>query len=155
MNSTVLLALESAIPAEIAAADLYARLSDKAGDAEARRVFLSLSADERRHRELLEKRYLDTVGQPYVAGNVPSILLPPDGDKMLWPAALTLAIKGEIAAHDGYLKSAAEAADAEGQAMYRQLAEDEAGHRRLLEAEYAARLGQPFAEYEMATWVRE
>lgn len=155
MSHSAISALEIAISAEIAAADLYQRLAQIARNPESQGIFFALATDERRHREILEERYLRLAGRPYAAKPVSPIPLPPASDKMLWPAALTLAIKAEIEAYDRYTKAAAEAADPEGQAMYRQLAEDEAGHRRLLEAEYAARLGHPFSEYELAVWVRE
>jgi rubrerythrin len=74
---------------------------------------------------------------------------------MLWPAALTLAINGEADAHEGYRRSAETETQSEARSLYLQLADDEASHRRLLEAEYAARLGQPFSDVELDTWVRE
>jgi len=155
MNQSAISALEVAISAEIAAADLYRRLAQVARNPESQGIFLALAADEQRHRQILEERYLGLVGRSYAAGPVSPTPLPQAADKMLWPAALTLAIKAEIEAHDRYVKAAAETPDPEGRAMYLRLAEDEAGHRQILEAEYAARLGQPFVEYELQTWVRE
>lgn len=155
MNPKVIGALESAIPAEIAACDLYLRLADLAGSAETKKLLASLAGDERRHRQLLESRYQITAGRTFEAGPVRRIRVPAGAGDMLWPAALTLAINAEADAHLGYSRSAEQEEDAAARALYRQLAEDEAGHRRLLEAEYAARLGQPFADYELESWVRE
>jgi rubrerythrin len=155
VNAYALAAIKKAIAAEIAAADLYTRLAALAGNPESGGIFAALVADEVRHRGMLEMRIAEATGQAYVAGPFQPVALPPAASGMLWPAALTLAIRGETAAHDGYVKEAARTTDAEGKAMFTHLAEDEAGHRRLLEAEYAARIGQPFAEYEQGTWVRE
>ena len=155
MNPKIVAALELAIPAEIAAADLYVRLVDKATNEDTRKLFQSLTADERRHRQLLEARYQTEAGRAYAAGPVRQLRLPADASEMLWPAALTLAINGEADAHEAYVKSASSETDPGARAMYEILAEDEAGHRRLLEAEYAARLGQPFSDYELESWVRE
>ena len=155
MNPPATVALDTAIAAEMAAADLYSRLAQQAGSKESRQLFLSLSADEQRHRQTLERRYLTAVGRPHPSSPFVPFPLPDAAGVMLWPAALTLAINAEIQAHDRYVRLAAETTDAAGQAIFRDLAADEAGHRRLLEAEYAARLGQPFSDYELSTWVRE
>jgi rubrerythrin len=155
MNPNVIAALETAIAAEIAAADLYARLEGAANSQTTRKLFASLAADEKRHRQLLEKQYAAHAGIAYVSGHVRQLRIPTDAPDLLWPAALTLAINGEIDAHDVYSSSAAQATDAQAKALFRQLADDEAGHRRLLEAEYAARQGHPFADTELETWVRE
>lgn len=155
MNHSANAALESAIAAEIAAADLYSRLSALASEIQTRRLFESLTGDERRHRQLLEARYKAVIGQDPPAQPVRRIRMPVGAVSMLWPAALTLAINAEADARESYLKSAETEVDAEAHSMYRQLAADEATHRRLLEAEYAARLGQPFSDVELDTWVRE
>jgi rubrerythrin len=155
MNPNVVAALETAIAAEIAAADLYERLERVASDETTKTLFTSLTADEKRHRQILEKRYAADAGKPHVAGRVRQLRLPSGAPDLLWPAALTLAINGEVDAHDVYSSCAAQATDAQARALYQQLADDEAGHRMLLEAEYAARQGHPFAEAELETWVRE
>jgi rubrerythrin len=155
MNPTVIVALETAIAAEIAAADLYARLAGAAASETTKSLFLSLSADEEQHRHLLEKQYASDAGRAYVAGPVRQLRFPADARDLLWPAALTLAINGEMDAHDAYSTCAAQTTDRRAKAMYEQLAADESGHRKLLEAEYAARQGHPFADTELETWVRE
>lgn len=155
MNSSVIAALETAIAAEIAAADLYARLQGVATSETTRKLFASLTADEKRHRQLLEKQYVADSGKAHVAGPVRQLRFPSNARDLLWPAALTLAINGEMDAHNAYTFCATQVADPQARALYRQLADDEAGHRKLLEAEYAARQGHPFSDTELETWVRE
>lgn len=155
MNPNVIAVLETALAAEIAAADLYTRLAGLATSETTRNLFSSLTADEKRHRQLLEKQYASDTGKAFVAGLVRRLRLPADARDLLWPAALTLAINGEMDAHEAYSKCAALVTDAQARALYQQLADDEAGHRNLLEAEYAARQGHPFADAELETWVRE
>lgn len=155
MNTNVLAVLETAIAAEIAAADLYSRLTSIAASDTTRQVFASLTADEKRHRQLLEQQYAAVAGKTFVAGPVRQLRFPTDASELLWPAALTLAINGEMDAHEAYARSAGQATDPPTKALYTRLSEDEAGHRKLLEAEYAARQGHPFADVELETWVRE
>jgi rubrerythrin len=155
MNPNIIAALETALAAEIAAADLYIRLEHAANSETTKNLFASLTADEKRHRQLLEKRFLADAGKAYVAGPVRQLRIPTDARDLLWPAALTLAINGEMDAHDAYAKSAAQSPDAQAKTLYQHLADDEAGHRMLLEAEYAARQGHPFSDTELETWVRE
>ena len=155
MNPKIIAALESAVPAEMAAADLYDRLAGLATNAETRTLFGSLSNDERRHRRLLEAQYAAVVGHAFAPAPVRRIRIPMGAAEILWPAALTLAINAEADAFLHYTNSADAETDKDARALYRQLADDEAGHRRLLEAEYASRLGQPFSDYELESWVRE
>ena len=155
MNPSVIAALETAIAAEIAAADLYAQLAGAATSETTKSLFSSLTADEKRHRQLLEKQYAADAGKAYLAGPVRQLRFPTDARDLLWPAALTLAINGEMDAHDAYSKCVAQVTDPQAKALYQQLVDDEAGHRKLLEAEYAARQGHPFSDTELETWVRE
>jgi rubrerythrin len=155
MNPNVIAALETALAAEIAAADLYARLAGLATSETTKNLFSSLTADEKRHRQLLETQYASDAGKAYAAEPVRQLRLPTGARDLLWPAALTLAINGEIDAHDVYSRRVAQVTDPQARALYQQLADDEAGHRNLLEAEYAARQGHPFADTELETWVRE
>jgi rubrerythrin len=155
VNPDAIAALEIALAAEIAANDLYTRLARQATSETTRNLFSSLTADEKRHRELLEKQYSSGAGRAFVAKPVRQLRLPEGARDLLWPAALTLAINGEMDAYDTYIRCGAQAIDAPARALYRQLADDEAGHRKLLEAEYAARQGHPFADMELETWVRE
>jgi rubrerythrin len=155
VNPNVIDALESALAAEIAAADLYTRLAGLAASKTTKNLFESLTADEKRHRQLLERQYVSDSGGAFVAPPVRQLRLPHDARDLLWPAALTLAINGEIDAHDTYSRCAGQVPDPQAKTLYKQLAEDEAGHRALLEAEYAARQGHPFSDTELETWVRE
>ncbi len=155
MNANVLMALESAIVAEIASADLYTRLATMAASETTKTVFASLTADEKRHRQLLEQQYLAGAGKAFASGPVRQLCLPTHARDLLWPAALTLAINGEVEAHDAYARCAGLVTDPQARSLYQQLADDEAGHRKLLEAEYAARQGHPFSDVELETWVRE
>jgi rubrerythrin len=155
VNPNIIVVLETALAAEIAAADLYTRLAQLASSETTKKLLSSLTADEKRHRQLLEKQYESDAGKSYAAGPVRQLRLPSGARDLLWPAALTLAINGEMDAHDTYSKCAAQVTDPRAKALYKQLADDEAGHRKLLEAEYAARQGHPFADTELETWVRE
>ena len=77
MNPNLITALETAIAAEIAAADLYTRLAGAATSETTKSLFSSLTADEKRHRQLLEKQYAADAGKAYLAGPFVNFAFPP------------------------------------------------------------------------------
>ena len=69
--------------------------------------------------------------------------------------AIVLSIKAEQEAISFYQQSSQQAKWADLKRILLSLLEFEEGHRRLLESEYPARLGQPWNDYELDRWVRE
>ena len=125
-----------------------------ANNAETQKLFDALTGDERRHRQLLEAQYKPPPASLCRRAGPPD----PHSRRRRRDALAGGPDPGHQRRGDaflGYSKSADAESDQATRALYRQLAEDEAGHRRLLEAEYAARIGQPFSDYELESWVRE
>lgn len=60
--SELLQILESAIQREIMAAKLYEENAARTDNAQAKALLLELAAEERRHRELLQKQYEELAG---------------------------------------------------------------------------------------------
>lgn len=129
--------LES-IAAEIAARDFYRQAADRIDDPATRDTFLSLSADEEKHREILEtfrfnpaaRVTFEKVTDFQVAENEQV----PDMTFDMSPAeALGIAIKKEQEAMERYQHFADQCEDAEIEKLYSELAAMERGHKVRLE----------------------
>ena len=129
--------LES-IAAEIAARDFYKQAAERIADPAAKDVFLSLSADEERHREILETFRFNPEARvefekvtDYAVAEAEQI---PDLTFDTSPAdALQIAIKKEQAAMETYQRFADQCEDAETKKLYTELAAMERGHKARLE----------------------
>lgn len=137
--------LEYAILNEVKAQVLYDNLAKKATDKLAKAKFKFLAEAERGHRERLEEIFERiTHGKKPVPrdlgekGEANEISDP--GDDIL--KVLQMAINAEETANRLYSTIAEKMVNAEGRRMFEELAEEELSHRRLLETEYATRIGR-------------
>ncbi len=129
--------LES-IDAEIAARDFYRQAADRIADPGARELFLSLSRDEERHREILETFRFDPASRvefekvtDYQVAEGEEI---PDLSFDLSPAeALQIAMKKEQEAMQIYQHFADQCEDAGIRKLYLELAAMERGHKARIE----------------------
>ena len=129
--------LES-IAAEIAARDFYKRAADRIADPATRDMFLSLSADEEKHREILETFRFNPTARvefekvtDYRVAEGEEI---PDLSFDLSPAdALQVAMKKEQEAMELYQRFADQCDDAEIKRLYGELAAMERGHKARIE----------------------
>ena len=129
--------LES-IAAEIAARDFYRQAAERIAESATRDVFLSLSADEERHREILETFRFNPEARvefekvtDYAVAEAEQV---PDLSFEMSPAdALQVAIKKEQEAMELYQRFADQCEDAEIRKLYTELAAMERGHKARLE----------------------
>jgi rubrerythrin len=129
--------LES-IAAEIAARDFYKKAADRIADPATRDMFLSLSADEEKHREILETFRFNPVAkiefEKVTDFKVAETEQIPDMTFDMSPAeALQIAIKKEQEAMEIYQRFADQCEDAEIKKLYAELAAMERGHKARIE----------------------
>ena len=129
--------LES-IAAEIAARDFYRQAAERIADPAARDVFLSLSEDEEKHREILETFRFDPVARVEFEkvtdhGVAETEPLPDLGFDMKPAEAFQVAMKKEQEAMELYQRLADQCGDAEIKRLYGELAAMERGHKARLE----------------------
>ncbi len=148
--------LALAIQSEIEARRFYEGMANRADKPRIASTFAFLAQDERDHEEKLRQRSEADLCEPSPAGG-PAIESVSGNfiETATELQALKIAIHGESRAREFYTWAAERTQDPEGKAMFKELAAVEASHQNLLEAEYKARGGQPWSEYELDTWVRE
>ncbi|MDH7499196.1 MAG: ferritin family protein [candidate division NC10 bacterium] len=148
--------LDLAISAEMDAHQFYLRAADRVKDAKTRAAFLALAGDEEGHRLQLEGEYHHLYakrGFQYRPGtNLLHRHLKRDLQDL---EAIALGIQAEKEAIAFYRESERKVKRPELKKILCALAEFEEGHRRVLESEYQARLGRPWADSELDLWVRE
>lgn len=148
--------LDLAISAEMDAHHFYLRAADQVKDAKARATFLALAGDEEGHRLQLEEQYHHLYGKRVFQYRPGTSILHRYLKKDLNDVeAIALGIRAEKDAIAFYRESEGKARKPGLKKLLRALAEFEEGHRRLLESEYQARLGRPWADSELDLWVRE
>jgi len=148
--------LELAISAEMDAHQFYLRAADQVKDSKARTTFLALAGDEEGHRLQLEAQYRHLMEDrkfSYRAGtNILHRHLDQDLDAL---GVIALGIKAEKDAMAFYQESGKTAKDPSLKKILLSFVGFEDSHRKLLEAEYQARLGHPWDDLELDLWVRE
>jgi rubrerythrin len=130
--------MQQSIAAEIAARDFYRQAAERIADPAARDVFLSLSADEEKHREILETFRFNPEARvtfekvtDYQVAEGEQV---PDLSFDMSPAeALQVAIKKEQAAMELYQSFADQCDDVEIRKLYSELAAMERGHKVRIE----------------------
>jgi rubrerythrin len=138
-------AVELAIYREIGARNFYRRISDGIDNSEGKEKFSQLSRDEENHRIKLESWYEKMTGGAFSPDDVrleQSEIrgLAVDGQTGALEA-LNIAIGAETQAREFYEGQAERASDPELRRLFEQLAEEEAGHFALLEAERNSIIG--------------
>ncbi len=145
-----LTALQMAIQTEIDGHNFYQKFAERTDDPQARRMFERLAQDEIMHLELLRntKAMLEQSGE---WAEYRGVSLEPPGGAPIFSrervkqnvvaytsdlSALRVAYLIEKDAADFYTHAAAQTDDVNGRRMFRDLAEMERGHLRLLEGEY-------------------
>jgi rubrerythrin len=138
-------AIELAIYREIGARNFYNRISEEIGNTDGKEKFAQLSRDEEGHRVKLESWYEKMTGGKFT----------PDDEKLEQSEirdfavaeqtgaleALGIAINAEEQAREFYSGQAAAAADPGLKELFEKLADEEAGHFALLEAERNSIIG--------------
>ena len=134
-------ALDFAIGKEIEARDFYAKLADRMNREDMKAVFMEFSREEDGHRAKLEavktgkqlvhaeRKIQDLKIGDYLIDVEPH-------DNMTYQEALILAMKAEKAAFRLYSDLAAQATDGGMQALFTDLANEEAKHKLRFEREY-------------------
>jgi rubrerythrin len=111
-------------------------------------IFVEMAAEERQHGTVLEGRYRERFGPvPAKAGEPVEVIEAPDledpeamiFDSMTVEQALEAGLHAEEAARQFYAREVARTSDPALQAVYRELAEFEEGHVRLLQDKLAER----------------
>ncbi len=138
-------AIESAIYREIGARDFYRRISEEIGNDEGKKKFSQLSIDEEAHRVKLESWYGKLTGgefSPDGAKLEQSEIRGLDVDEQTGALeALGIAIEAEAQAREFYSGQAEKVSDPELKQLFEKLADEEAGHFALLEAERNSIIG--------------
>lgn len=130
-------ALEIAIYNEQSAHDFYENLSQTIENPSGKDRFRFLSLDEKRHRELLEQRYLresDGKSFEFDLRKVKKIELK-IYDQASAKEALDIALEAEREAYNSYIRAASQAKDPEGKKMFESLASEEDKHYQILMSE--------------------
>jgi rubrerythrin len=130
--------MQQSIAAEIAARDFYRRAADRIEDPATRDMFLSLSADEEKHREILETfRFNPEARVEFEKVTDFSVAeteeLPELSFDMSPAEALQVAMKKEQEAMELYQRFADQCEDAEIRKIYTELAAMERGHKARIE----------------------
>ena len=156
-NKEVLAALASYIQAEIDGHDFYILAAQRTSDPRGKAMFESLARDEVGHRQKLEAQYASILEKgcwlsaeeceaaiairkagkrsPFAdyKSKVKTWIKKGAGDL----DALKVGIEKEKESYSAYSEAAKKATHLEGAAMFRELAEEESGHLRLLENTYS------------------
>lgn len=130
-------ALGFAIYNEQSAFDFYKNLSETIQNPSGQERFRFLSLEEKRHRSLLEERYVkESGGQKFLfePQKVKKIKLK-ISDQASAKEALHLALEAEREAYNSYIRAASQAMDLEGKKMYESLAAEEDKHYQILSSE--------------------
>ena len=137
--------IEVAIYREIGARNFYRRISEEIKNSEGARKFAQLSEDEDGHRVKLESWFERLVGDTFSARNdrieqseIRGIKLEEQTGAL---EALGIAIEAEEQAREFYSGQAEAASDPELKSLFERLADEEAGHYTLLEAERNSIIG--------------
>ena len=138
-------AIESAIYREIGAKNFYSRISEEIGNADGKEKFSQLSRDEDGHRIKLESWYEKLTGEEFSAdeqkleqSEIRGFAVKEQTGAL---EALGIAIEAEEQAREFYSGQAEAASDPELKSLFERLADEEAGHYTLLEAERNSIIG--------------
>jgi rubrerythrin len=138
-------AVELAIYREIGARDFYKRISEEIGNADGKEKFSQLSRDEEGHRIKLESWYEKLTGGEFSPDDVKLEQSEIQGFTVRQQTgaleALGIAIEAEEQAREFYAERASSASDPELKQLFERLADEEAGHYSLLEAERNSIIG--------------
>jgi len=137
VDANVLEALEIAIYNEQSAHDFYKNLSETIENPSGQERFKFLYLDEKRHRYLLEERYLKESGGKSFLFNprkVKKVELKIN-DQASAKEALDIALEAEREAYNSYIKAASKAKDQQGKKMFESLASEEDKHYQVLMSE--------------------
>lgn len=136
---TALEALGIAIRTEIDAQEVYKDLAAMCEDETHRDRFLNLQQEERRHQELLEKKYREMF--PEMELHLPESQLPKHArdsgsrKQLAIKGVLNIAVQEEKRSREFYLDCAETASDISGKRMFRFLADMAFSHQAMLAAE--------------------
>lgn len=119
------------------------------------RLLQGLEDDERRHEKLLCATYRDITGAPCDDVATEAEPAAPALASLDVVGILRLAMEKEVEARELYAESARRSEERAVTVLLERLALEEDGHFKLLEAELAGRLGGPWADEEVRTWVRD
>ncbi len=136
-DAEALEALEIAIYNEQSAHDFYKNLSETIENPSGQERFKFLYLDEKRHRYLLEERYLKESGGKSFLFNpqkVKKVELKIN-DQASAKEALDIALEAEREAYNSYMKAASKAKDQQGKKMFESLASEEDKHYQILMSE--------------------
>jgi rubrerythrin len=126
-----------AIYNEQSAFDFYKNLSETIQNPSGQERFRFLSLEEKRHRTLLEERYLKESGgqrfslDPQKVKKIKITI----SDQASAKEALHLALEAEREAYNSYMRAASQARDQQGKTMYESLASEEDKHYQILMSE--------------------
>ena len=137
VDANVLEALEIAIYNEQSAHDFYKNLSETIENPSGQERFKFLYLDEKRHRYLLEERYLkESDGKSFLFNprKVKKVELKIN-DQASAKEALDIALEAEREAYNSYIKAASKAKDQQGKKMFESLASEEDKHYQILMSE--------------------
>lgn len=138
-------AVELAIYREIGARDFYKRISEEIGNGEGKEKFSQLSRDEEGHRIKLVSWFEKLTGGEFSPDDVKLEQSEMRGFTVKEQAgaleALGIAIEAEEQAREFYARQAESALDSELKQLFERLADEEAGHYALLEAERNSIIG--------------
>ncbi len=136
-------ALSLAIYNEQFAFDFYTYLFQSIKNESGKEKFKFLAADEKRHRELLEKHYLKVYQKPFSFDprKVKKITVEVR-DNTTASEALDIGIKAEKEAYEFYRTSADNSSDPDARKMFLMLSEQEDRHFNILMAEKQALMDQ-------------
>lgn len=131
-----------AVHKEESARRFYARLADEIKNKEASQIFLHLAEDENRHRQLLEKWWLESfdVSFPFDEKQVEKRAVEISRQTGAL-AALELAISAEKQAAEHYEHAAKNSQDESIIKLCKKLAQEEWGHFETLQAEKSSVIG--------------
>jgi rubrerythrin len=137
LEVNVLDALGIAIYNEQSAFDFYKNLSETIQNPSGQERFRFLSLEEKRHRSLLEERYLkESGGKSFIFDpqKVKKIKLKIN-DQASAKEALHLALEAEREAYNSYMRASSQTSDPQGKKMYESLASEEDKHYQILMSE--------------------
>jgi rubrerythrin len=137
MNVNALDALGIGIYNEQSAFDFYKNLSETIQNPSGQERFRFLSLDEKRHRALLEERYLKESGGQKFSFDLQKVkkIKITISDQASAKEALHLALEAEREAYNSYMRAASQARDQQGKKMYESLASEEDKHYQILMSE--------------------
>lgn len=143
LQITVEEVLRQAIQSEVETRVYYQKMAERAGTPDVRKRLLQLADGELVHRARMERKYMETVGNPPPPPDPVQIDLPSDIVNLDMSRALKLALERERDSESNYRFMAERVPETELGRLFMELAETEWKHKTELQAEYDASFGDP------------